>query len=379
MGLRRPTRTALLVLPAVLAALVLATLARPRDGPDAAPASSAPPSGETVPEPDGGPWNAVVWQPVADPFPPGDPTPLRVDGLAAGDGLIVGWGRVAAPGRNQFNDMGAVFVSLDGQRWRSVALDDGVGGLDTSEPFAVSIGPDGLLAYGGVCCSVEERAIWSSADGSEWTRSPLAGDLDLRFSWFARIVGMPTGWVAVGSSGDRASIWHSADGATWDAVDGEAAGLGRGVVSDVALVRGTLIAVGTIDDAAGTHDGGVWLSEDGVEWRSAADREPSLTGPDETELWRVVPFDNRILVVGNHGSHEERVRCENLLGAVANLDGAPQRPASPAGGVASITGSLQTPRLGGGSRRSIPCPGGRRHPGSGRLSSGCSRQRGRDS
>ncbi|HEX5591696.1 MAG TPA: hypothetical protein VFX65_15485 [Candidatus Limnocylindrales bacterium] len=320
---RRPTRPALLVLPIVVAAVVLATFVRYGVDPGATPPSSVALPGELPPHPGDGPWNGVAWQPVADPFPAGDPVPNRVDGLATGAGLIVGWGRVATPGRNQFNDMGAVFVSSDGLRWRSVALDDGVAGPDTSEPRGVGIGPLGLLAFGGVCCTEEERAIWSSADGSAWTRLPLAGELDLRASSFMRVVGTPTGWVAVGGSGAQAAIWHSADGAAWEAVDPVAAGLGRGQVSDVARTDdGTLIAVGTIDDAAGTHDGGVWLSGDGVEWRRVAAAEPSLTGPDETELWRVVPFRDGIFVVGNHGSHEDRVRCENLLGALASLDDA---------------------------------------------------------
>lgn len=46
-------------------------------------------------------------------------------------------------------------------------------------------------------------------------------------------------------------------------------------------------------------------------------------GPDETELWRVLPFARGFFVVGNHGSHEERVKCEQLLGAMASLDDAP--------------------------------------------------------
>lgn len=83
-------------------------------------------------------WASVAWQNIPDPFPDGVPRPLRVDGLTAGDGVVVGWGRVAAPGRNQFNDMGAVFVSTDGRRWRAIALDDGVAAADTSEPNGAS-------------------------------------------------------------------------------------------------------------------------------------------------------------------------------------------------------------------------------------------------
>ena len=324
MRLRRPTRTAGLAAIAAVAVLALAGLARPGTAPDTAATGSIPPTEEAPPGPDRQAWTGVEWGSLPDPFPDGDPTPIRIDGLTAGNGLVVGWGRVDAAGRNQFNEMGAVFVSADGERWRSIALDDGVGGPDTSEPYGVTIGPLGLLAYGGVCCSVEERAIWASRDGLTWTRLAIEGDLDIRSSRMARVVGLPTGWVAVGSSGDRAAIWTSDDGGTWRAVDAVAADLGRGVVSDAALLPdGRLIAVGTIDDPAATHDGAVWLSNDGVEWRRVAAADPTLTGPDETELWQILPFASGLFLVGNHGSHEDRVSCEGLLGAVASIDDAP--------------------------------------------------------
>ncbi len=320
----RLTRAAILAV--VVAAFVLvAEMIRPEAGPAPATPSAAAPA-VSFPAPDPIPWASVRWHAAADPFPRGDPTPLRIDGLATGNGLVVGWGRVEAHGRNQFNDMGAVFVSADGERWRSIALDDGVGPQDTSEPYGVSVGPLGLIAYGGVCCAVEERALWHSADGLRWTRVRVEGELDVRGSWIARVVGLSTGWVAVGNTGDRAAIWTSPDARTWRAVDAAAAGLGKGTVSDVAVADGRLVAVGTIDDAAGTHDGGVWVSDDGIEWSRAGAAEPSLTGPDETELWRVVPFAAGLFVVGNHGSHEERVRCEQLLGAVASLADQPPSP-----------------------------------------------------
>jgi hypothetical protein len=283
--------------------------------------SPQPPTESPGPVPSADPlgWAGIDWENVRDPFPVDDPRPARIDGLGSGQGVLVGWGRVTTPGRNQFNEMGAVFMSTDGGRWRSVALDDGVDPVDTSELTGVAVGPAGMLAYGGVCCGTEERALWRSADGLRWTRVRLAGDMAPR-SLIARVVGLPTGWVAVGSSGDRAAIWTSSDGLSWEAVDPPAAGLDIGAVSDVALTDDRLIAVGTIDDKAGTHDGAIWLSDNGSDWTRAADKDPTMTGPDETELWRVIPFAGGLFVVGNYGTHEERVRCEQLLGAIASLE-----------------------------------------------------------
>jgi len=268
-------------------------------------------------------WATVAWHDVPDPFLDGDPQPLRTDGLTAGAGVVAGWGRVAAPGRNQFNDMGAVFVSTDGRRWRATALDDGVPAGDTSEPNTVAIGPLGMLAFGGVCCGIEERAVWRSADGLHWKRVPPGPGFNQRTTFMQRVVGLKTGWVAVGAQGGQAAIWTSSDGSDWQPVDPAVAGLGKGSVSDVALTPDGLVAVGTIDDAAGTHDGAIWVSKDGVEWNRIAGADLALIGPDDTELWRVVSFARGLFVVGNFGSHVDRVKCERALGAVASLDAAP--------------------------------------------------------
>lgn len=99
-------------------------------------------------------WTSVAWQAAEMRVQPGDLRPSRIDGLTVGQGLLVSSGRMDAPGRNQFNDMGGVFVSTDGVSWRAIPLDDGVGPQDTSEVQEVAIGPLGLLAYGDVCCSL---------------------------------------------------------------------------------------------------------------------------------------------------------------------------------------------------------------------------------
>ncbi|MBA2374492.1 MAG: hypothetical protein H0V74_09890 [Chloroflexi bacterium] len=287
------------------------------------PAGALPPTLTPLrfaPTIDPDPWTSITWRQVERPFAAEDPTPRQMVGLAAGNGFVVGWGQARARGRNQFDSMGAVIVSRDGERWRVIPLDDGVGVADASEPHGVAFGPTGVLVHGGVCCTVEEAAVWRSIDGSAWSRLPLGGDFDRRADTFNRIVGVNDGWVGVGVSSGRPAIWTSLDGGTWRAVDG--LDVGKGTISDVATFGDRLIAVGTIDDDAATHDGGVWGSDDGTTWTRVARADPTLTGGDETELWRIVPFAGGLFVVGNHGSHEERVQCEQL-GMTADLDPGP--------------------------------------------------------
>ena len=284
---QRRRLVAVAVLGAAVALGAVLVSRSPVSAPIVVPDESA--SGEAVPEvgapeispPDPVPWDAVAWTHLQGAFAPGDPTPIRMDGLLNADTLLIGWGRALTEGRNQFNDMGAVFISPDGRSWRTILIDHGVGAPDTSELWGVAAGPLGLLAFGGVCCAMEVRAVWHSPDGVAWQRLALGGDLEPRASRFAAVVGLADGWVAVGSEGaehTEGRIWTSPDGATWTAVDPEEAGLGAGTVSDIAAGPEGLVAVGTIDGPDGTHDGGIWLSADGSSWERVGADDPQLTG-----------------------------------------------------------------------------------------------------
>lgn len=286
-------------------------------------------TGSDVPPADPVAWRAVAWSHVQGAFHPGDPVPVRMDGLVDAGDLLVGWGRALTEGRNQFNEFGAVFVSRDGRSWRSILIDHGVGPADTSELAGIAVGPRGFLAFGGVCCEAETRAVWHSADGADWRRLELAGDLAPRASHFNAIVGVADGWVAVGFEGvmePEARIWTSRDGATWTAVDHVDAGLGPGTISDVAAGTNGLVAVGTIDDAAGTHDGGIWLSDDGTSWRRVGADDPELSDAEETELRMIVPFAGGLFVTGNYGPRTDRIACEKLIGSLASADPLPPSP-----------------------------------------------------
>jgi len=206
MSRRRSTGLALAV--SLIAATLIGTsvvlLAAPWGTPSpAGPSSPTAPAETRRPQPivAPAPWSSIRWRIVPEPFPAGDPEPREVRGLTTGNGLLLGWGRVATPGRNQFDSMGAVFVSRDGLAWRSVAVDDRVGRDDGSEIYAVAAGPLGFLASGGVCCAVEQRALWWSPDGLRWTRVPLDAAVAGPDTWFNRVVGTKTGWAAVGTAG----------------------------------------------------------------------------------------------------------------------------------------------------------------------------------
>ena len=327
----RSRRVALIAAAAVLIAVAIGAAAwAARDAGVAAasdrPRTSGSPATSSlrIPEPDPALWTAAEWQPIGNPFAPAAPPGLRVDGLVDGGELIVGWGRFPAPGRNQFNDIGAVFVSPDGTSWRAVAIQHGVNRPSTSELGGVAVGGLGYLAYGSVCCEPEARAVWHSVDAETWTRLEIEGDLDTTRSYFTSGVGLDDGWLTAGTSldGRRADIWRSDDGATWASVlhlEDEGPGAR---IADLAISADGVVAVGTVTGPDGTWDGAIWTSIDGRTWHRVGEDDPSLVGEGEAQLESVVVHAGGLFVTGTFGTTEDRRRCEEL-GMVASTDPRP--------------------------------------------------------
>ncbi len=335
----RPTRRHLLwLIPlAAVAALIAMLLIRP---PVAAPGpggESAPAAArwDPIPVVDPEPWETLDWRSVDDAFAPDAPPLLRVDGLVAAGDLVVGWGRTPMEGRNQFNDMGAVFLSRDGISWRTVPIDHAVNQVSASELSGVAVGPGGLLAYGGVCCQPEQRAIWRSPDGNQWTRLEVGGDLDPTAHTVTSVVGTADGWVALGASlaDGVGHVWRSTDGAAWESVLEVEGGAGSGPLADVTVTNDGLVAVGTVTGPDGTYDGGIWTSRDGRSWERVAPDDPALVGDGEAQLNAVVAHAGGLFVTGILGTTEQRLQCEQL-GMVASLE---LRP--PATATSCVTGS----------------------------------------
>jgi hypothetical protein len=307
---------ALLVWRPVTAPTVSGSSAEPAESSDRA-ASSEPNEMPAIPEPQA--WAEVTWdEPIVQPF--GAPDVLfRVDGMVGTDDLLVGWGRTPMPGRNQFNDMGAIFLSRDAATWATVPVEHGVNALNASTIVDVAIGSRALIAVGGVCCDPEAAAVWRSTDGRAWERLEVEGAFD--GGGADSVLAIDDGWLMLVSLPDGSAVVHSADGVAWERVlEAQATRASRGIQ---AIARGPdgFIAVGQVEGPDESYDGAVWSSDDGRSWERLALEDQALAGDGEVYLHDVVGHAGGFLATGILGTAEQRRTCEELalLASVVDL------------------------------------------------------------
>lgn len=322
---------ALALLAAILVGAVVATRWSPTpEGAGQAPSATPGPSQATAGQPEEQPgpeaWTTVDWlPPLQNPLGPPDPL-RRIDGLIATDGGYLGWGRAPLRAQNQFNDMGAIFLTADGGAWQTVPVQHGVEPANASTVLAVAEGPGGFLAIGSVCCEPERSAAWRSEDGVAWTLLAIGGDLDPAGTWLTAVVALADRWLVLGADrdGTRSMVWSSVDGSAWETgleVDNGRPGLG---LRDLAHTSEGAVAVGVVLAGDGSYDGGVWSSADGRTWERLAADDPAMTDA-EVQPWSVTGHASGLFMSGVLGTEDERRRCEGASALLASVSPLPPR------------------------------------------------------
>jgi hypothetical protein len=163
----------------------------------------------------------------------------------------------------------AVWTSSDGTSWTRVSHDEEIfGGENAQLMEGITVGGPGLVAVGWDESGDDiDAAVWTSSDGISWTRVPdqaaLGGEGEQ--SMFGVIAGGP-GLVAVGwdESGEGdAAVWTSTDGSSWSRVptDGVLGGDGDQIMWTVAVGGPGLVAVGG-DQSGDDRNAAVWTTGD---------------------------------------------------------------------------------------------------------------------
>ncbi len=183
------------------------------------------------------------------------------------------------PGYVALADGGVVaWTSTDGRSWRQVGDDPfrlSGAAIDASS-YVKDLGVRaGRLVAVGAAESVS--AIWTSGDGSSWTRvAPLEGAEQGYFYGLDDVIASEVGLVAVGEADTGVPIWTSRDGVAWrrahdvaTAADATPPSAQAGAMQWPRIFFVTVDRAGVLT-AFGTRRSGweAWTSRDGITWLS---------------------------------------------------------------------------------------------------------------
>ncbi|MGH2467324.1 MAG: hypothetical protein ACRDGL_06300, partial [Candidatus Limnocylindrales bacterium] len=176
--------------------------------------SSSPSPSLIVPVP--GAWGGLRWSAPGSIAGPG----AGLDSLVTFDGRFFVSATVPAGSSAEV----AIWQSADGTTWTRLAPGGGV--FAGAQHVTLVATSRGLVAWGpvgqpvctapgaGQTCGPAPVMIWSSPDGTTWTRTPEASPF--AGATIRSMAGGPAGLVVVGDTGfDGPAIWGSADGTAW--------------------------------------------------------------------------------------------------------------------------------------------------------------------
>lgn len=137
-----------------------------------------------------------------------------------------------------------VWTSRDGRSWRRIS------GLPTSFPASAYFQLQGAAGAGGRLVAVAtsegevpQHVVWTSMDGTHWTRAP---GIVFQYGTASSIAPYGAGFVTLGMRDNEPTLWSSRDGAHWAPSAGEDVfGGGDTRLGGVAEWKGTLVVVGT--------------------------------------------------------------------------------------------------------------------------------------
>ncbi len=228
-----------------------------------------------------------------------------IDIVEAGPGLVA-VGRDGVDG--ELN--AAVWTSPDGTEWTRLPYDEAVfGGTGSQAMFGVAVGGPGLVAVGYDASGGDaDAAVWTSTDGREWTRvahdEAVFGGADDQ-DMYSIVAGGP-GFVAVGddySTGEsNAAVWTSPDGVTWTRVSDAVLGSTGTQIMETVTVGGPGLVVVGYEHAGTDFNGAVWTSTDGASWVRVVDTDSALGGTNDQAILGVAGNESGLVAVGYDSS-----------------------------------------------------------------------------
>jgi len=250
-------------------------------------------------------WTSVdgtVWSPVPrnDEVLGGSGEQWMGSVTGGGPGLVaVGWESSAGSAH------AAVWTSTDGFNWTRVPhIERTFGGPGEQWMASVTAGGPGLVAAGREQVAGDsDAAIWTSIDGFDWSRvddieSVLGGPGQ---QGIEGLTARGSGLVAVGfdehENIDGGAVWTSADGSVWSRSPHDDTLLGSARLTSVAATDSVLIAVG--NSAANRLRELIIASTDGITWSTVVLDERLASGNTGLSMSTVTAGGTGLVAVGS--------------------------------------------------------------------------------
>jgi hypothetical protein len=237
-------------------------------------------------------WSRVV-SPVLDQG--GGPTSTLASVLPPSAGQP--WVIAGTQTDNQGEPTATVWTSINGSAWSEVTLPSaGV----PSEAGSAAEYRNETIVVGSVGSDASRRAAvwaWSEPDGT-WKLvavEPSAGS-----SYMFSAAAGALGFFAAGKVGSHQALWSSADGTNWT----EATGAERAISSIPSGRVNSLLVGGTAVYAAGSARSGpvttaaLWSSGDGINWHPVVPAPDSFAGSGDRVITSLAPLGTGLVAVG---------------------------------------------------------------------------------
>lgn len=230
------------------------------------------------------------------------------------------------PGEEDRRQNGVIFASDDGVTWTRLAEDDPALTMGAVLIYGIAEGGPGLVAVGTGCedntapCA-PHPTVWTSADGTSWTRSATDPDIFGESGAMMDLAATDYGIVAAGNIAElgaddgffvRPAVWLSPDGADWsrvwegDLVDAGASSFVPGFTALAVDSEGLIVGVGSAENEDSQVVAAVWISTDGRAWERIESNSPAFgseTDLDVTILEVTWGSDGFIAVGTEGGTH----------------------------------------------------------------------------
>lgn len=256
-------------------------------------------------------------------------TERTVDGIASDAGQTVAVGST--------NGQAALWTSPDGSAWTRAKLPPTAGAGRQALADAVH-GGQGWLAVGGG----DRTLAVMSVDGRDWQAVPGGRVFAATGALASAAAASGGAYVVTGRQNDSAAAWYSTDLKNWtasgDAGNRDLAGA-KGAprwMSDVAAGPAGFVAVGG-QTKNGTPQPALWTSPDGKRWALSPTPPALPQGATEGSLTKVVAHGNVLVATGGAGRY--------AFAAASSDGGRTWRPASLPGVVqdTAVTAATATP------------------------------------